>query len=163
MSMKDKFEKLVDDENKKVDRFSAVLRAHIDGHTRGFKSLRKLIEELGTAIGDEHLEIDLYANYAVFNVGQRVDGNRMQREVRCEVKPGGHFPSRAVYEASQPELHQTDEPNGFVVRVDEYREYGTSEDRKFDDEEAVIEFLMQYLAKEIARLRDTPASSQNNE
>lgn len=163
MSLKDEIEKLIQQEQQKIEERD---QGHMEYHERQrqrFRSLRSLLEELVSSVDSKHIESRIFDDHATLEVGEKKD-DYFSAETRWEIEPNFDV----SFQAENSESLFYEQPGFRVEETNyyEFPEYHVSEHKHvFNTEQETAEYIIKKIAEKMAHYRhlDKSAAQRAND
>ncbi len=151
MSLKDEIEKLIQQEQRKIEERDQRDAEYHERQRQRFQPLRAFLEELVASVDTNHIKSRIFDGYATLDVGRKKKDDFLL-EITWEIKPNFGFTSSA--EKGESLFY---EQPGFHVEETHYfdaPEYHVSESTHiFDTEQETAEYIIKKIAEQMAHYR----------
>lgn len=154
MSLKDEIEKLIQQEQQKIEEFGQRLSEFSGRQRLRFQSFRTLLEEIVASVDTKHIEARISDERATLQVGKRKDGHFFT-EIRWEIEPNnnGLLCEQPGYSVEETHYY-------------EFPEYDVLEHKLvFNNEQETADHIVKKIAEKMAHYRHLDklrAQSANN-
>lgn len=141
MSLKDEIEKLIQQEQQKIEESDQRNVEFRERQRQRFQSLRTLFKELVASVDSKHIESHIFDSYATLEVGER-KGDHFSAETRWEVQPNFNFGfGRVEYEKSGFRMEETN-----YYHAPELDHSESKHEHIFDTEREIAEYIIKQIA-----------------
>ncbi|MGH7207272.1 MAG: hypothetical protein ACREI2_13815 [Nitrospiraceae bacterium] len=153
MSLKDEIEKLIRQEEQKIEERDQRYTEYHERQRQCFQSLRALLEEVVGSVDSRHIKSHIFDDRATLEVGEK-KGDYFSAEVRWKIEP--NFDVRLGAEKGESLFY---EQLGFRVEETKYYDapelgLGVSENNHvFNTEQETAEYIIKQIAEKMAHYR----------
>jgi hypothetical protein len=151
VSLKDEIEKLIKQEEQKIEERDQRHLKYDERQRQNFQRLRALLEELVTSVDSKNINSNIFGNRAKLKIGKMKDGY-FSAEIEWEIQPNFDI----SFQAEKGESLFYEKP-GFRVEETIYfnfPEYDVSESKHiFNTEQETAEYIIKKIAEKIAHYR----------
>jgi hypothetical protein len=163
VSLKDEIEKLIQQEQQKIEERDQKHMKYHERQRQRFRSLRSLLEELVSSMDSKHIESHIFDDHATIEIGKK-KADYFSAETRWEIEPNFDV----SFQAEKGESLFCEQPGFRMEETNycEFPEYDVSEQKHvFNTEQETAEYIIKKIAEKMAHYShlDKLASQRAND